>query len=98
MFIRSREQPSPAGSLSPRSSWRETLTRSGTVKETEMQETRPTIMTLDEVAKFLRLHKSTVYRMAREGRLPGNKVAGQWRFKKERLVEWFEKQQELGEL
>jgi excisionase family DNA binding protein len=53
-------------------------------------------MTLDEVAKFLRLHKSTVYRMAREGRLPGNKVAGQWRFKKERLVEWFEKQQEMG--
>ena len=63
-----------------------------------MQETRPTIMTLDEVARFLRLHKSTVYRMAREGRLPGNKVAGQWRFKKERLVEWFEKQQELGEM
>lgn len=66
--------------------------------EKKMQETRPTIMTLDEVANFLRLHKSTVYRMAREGRLPGNKVAGQWRFKKERLVEWFEKQQELGEM
>jgi hypothetical protein len=36
--------------------------------------------------------------MAREGRLPGNKVAGQWRFKKERLVEWFEQQEELGEI
>jgi excisionase family DNA binding protein len=58
-------------------------------------ETRPTIMTLEEVAKYLRLHKSTVYRMAREGKLPGNKVAGQWRFKKDRLVEWFEEQQRL---
>ncbi len=63
-----------------------------------MQETRPTIMTLDEVARYLRLHKSTVYRMAREGRLPGNKVAGQRRFKKERLVDWFEKQEEVGKL
>jgi excisionase family DNA binding protein len=59
------------------------------------RETRPTIMTLEEVAKYLRLHKSTVYRMAREGKLPGNKVAGQWRFKKDRLVEWFEEQQRL---
>lgn len=63
--------------------------------ESPMEETRPTIMTLEEVAKYLRLHKSTVYRMAREGKLPGNKVAGQWRFKKERLVDWFEKQQAL---
>jgi len=59
------------------------------------RETRPTIMTLEEVAKYLRLHKSTVYRMAREGKLPGNKVAGQWRFKKDRLVNWFEEQQRL---
>ncbi len=59
------------------------------------RETRPTIMTLEEVAKYLRLHKSTVYRMAREGKLPGNKVAGQWRFKKDRLVQWFEEQQRL---
>jgi excisionase family DNA binding protein len=61
------------------------------------RETRPTIMTLEEVAKYLRLHKSTVYRMAREGKLPGNKVAGQWRFKKDRLVAWFEEQQRLQE-
>ena len=43
-------------------------------------EQHPTIMTLEEVAKYLRVHKSTVYRMAREGSIPSSKVANQWRF------------------
>lgn len=51
-------------------------------------ERRPTIMTLEEVAKYLRVHKSTVYRMAREGTIPSTKVANQWRFKKARIDEW----------
>jgi len=51
-------------------------------------ERRPTIMTLEEVAKYLRVHKSTVYRMAREGTIPSTKVANQWRFKKARIDQW----------
>lgn len=49
---------------------------------------RPTIMTLEEVADYLRVHKSTVYRLAREGEIPSTKVANQWRFKKERIDAW----------
>ncbi len=60
-------------------------------------ETRPTIMTLEEVAKYLRVHKSTVYRMAREGTIPSTKVANQWRFKKARIDEWLlEREREGG--
>ena len=60
-------------------------------------ETRPTIMTLEEVAKYLRVHKSTVYRMAREGTIPSTKVANQWRFKKARIDEWLlERERESG--
>ena len=60
-------------------------------------ETRPTIMTLEEVAKYLRVHKSTVYRMAREGTIPSTKVANQWRFKKARIDEWLlESERESG--
>ena len=60
-------------------------------------ETRPTIMTLEEVAKYLRVHKSTVYRMAREGTIPSTKVANQWRFKKARIDEWLlERERETG--
>ena len=51
-------------------------------------ERRPTIMTLEEVAKYLRVHKSTVYRMAREGTIPSTKVANQWRFKKASIDDW----------
>lgn len=61
---------------------------------------RPTIMTLEEVAKYLRVHKSTVYRMAREGTIPSTKVANQWRFKKARIDEWLmeREKEEEGEL
>ncbi len=57
---------------------------------------RPTIMTLDEVAKYLRVHKSTVYRMAREGAIPSTKVANQWRFKKARIDEWLMEREREG--
>lgn len=39
--------------------------------------------TIDEVAKFLKLHPYTVRRLCREGKVPGFKFGGQWRFKKE---------------
>jgi len=46
------------------------------------------MMTLDEVADYLRLHRSTVYRFAREGIIPGFKVGSQWRFSRERVDQW----------
>lgn len=46
------------------------------------------LMTLDEVARYLRLHRSTVYRLAGEGLIPGFKVGTQWRFAKERIDQW----------
>ena len=63
------------------------MTESGTQSDANIDR-RPTIMTLEEVAKYLRVHKSTVYRMAREGAIPSTKVANQWRFKKARIDEW----------
>ena len=59
-------------------------------------EQHPTIMTLEEVAKYLRVHKSTVYRMAREGSIPSSKVANQWRFRKARIDEWFMERENEG--
>ena len=42
-------------------------------------------MTLKEVAKYLGVHAMTVYRLLKEKKLPGFKVGGQWRTKKEVL-------------
>lgn len=38
------------------------------------------VMTVAEVATFLRLAESTVYKLAQEGKLPGRKFGGAWRF------------------
>lgn len=47
-------------------------------------------MTLKEVADYLKLAEKTAYRLAAEGKLPGFKVGGSWRFKKEDILQWIE--------
>ena len=49
------------------------------------------IMTLKEVAEYLKLAEKTAYRLAAEGKLPGFKVGGSWRFKKEDIESWIER-------
>lgn len=49
------------------------------------------IMTLKEVAEYLRLKEKTAYRHAAEGVLPGFKVGGAWRFRKADIDAWIEK-------
>ena len=43
------------------------------------------VLTAEEVAEYLRIHPYTVRRLVRAGKLPGFKVGGQWRFKKEEI-------------
>jgi excisionase family DNA binding protein len=46
------------------------------------------LMTLGEVAEYLRVTKTTVYRLLRQGKIPANKVGRQWRFDKTSIDEW----------
>lgn len=50
------------------------------------------ILTLKELATYLKLTEKTAYRLASEGKLPGFKVGGSWRFKREDIVVWIEEQ------
>lgn len=50
------------------------------------------ILTIDEVAAYLKLAKKTAYRLAADGKLPGFKVGGSWRFKREDVQRWIEEQ------
>jgi len=50
------------------------------------------ILTLKEVAEYLKLAEKTAYRLAAEGKLPGFKVGGSWRFKREDVLRWIEEQ------
>jgi excisionase family DNA binding protein len=46
------------------------------------------ILTLNEVAEFLRVHPSTVYRLIRDGRIPAFRVGSDWRFTLEAIDRW----------
>jgi len=48
------------------------------------------ILTLREVADYLKLAEKTAYRLAAEGKLPGFKVGGSWRFKQSDIWDWIE--------
>jgi len=46
------------------------------------------VMTIDELSEYLKISRSTLYKLAQEGVLPGTKVGRRWRFHKEAVVEW----------
>jgi len=52
------------------------------------------ILTLKEVADYLKLAEKTAYRLAAEGKLPGFKVGGSWRFKKKDIEKWIDGQKQ----
>lgn len=43
------------------------------------------ILTIREVAEYLKINEKTAYRLAAEGKLPGFKVGGAWRFRKDEI-------------
>jgi len=51
---------------------------------------REEIMTLEEVAKYLRLKPQTVYKWAQEGQIPGTKLGKEWRFRRRIIDEWID--------
>ncbi len=50
-------------------------------------------LTAEEVAEYLRLPLSTVYKLVQEKRLPGFKVGKHWRFRKDSIEKWIKDQE-----
>lgn len=50
------------------------------------------VMTVSEVAAYLRIKEKTAYRLVAEGKLPGFKVGGSWRFMREEIEQWIKEQ------
>ena len=46
------------------------------------------VMTADEVAELLRVHKSTVYRLVKAGKLPSFRMGADHRFTRQAIDEW----------
>ncbi len=49
------------------------------------------ILTVLEVARFLRVPKSTVYKLARLGVLPASKIGKHWRFLRRDIQGWMQR-------
>lgn len=48
------------------------------------------ILTLEEVSKYLKLHKATIYKLAMGGKIPASKVGKVWRFKRAKIEAWLD--------
>lgn len=54
------------------------------------------ILTIDELAAYLKISKSTLYKLVREGKIPSQKVGRHWRFKKTAIDRWLEDREPGG--
>lgn len=46
------------------------------------------ILTVSEAAELLRIPRSSVYKLAQQGKIPAQKVGRHWRFHRETLLNW----------
>jgi len=46
------------------------------------------VLTVDELAVYLKISRSTLYKLLSEGRVPGQRVGRHWRFSKEAIDSW----------
>ena len=50
------------------------------------------IMTITELAAYLRCNRSTIYRLIKGGKLPAFRIGADWRFKRKLIEKWTEEQ------
>lgn len=50
------------------------------------------ILTIKDLAKYLKLNEKTAYRLVSDGKIPGFKVGGSWRFQRSDIQTWMEAQ------
>lgn len=48
------------------------------------------IMTIEEVAKYLKMKPQTIYTWAQNGKIPAAKIGKEWRFRRDIIDAWFE--------
>lgn len=54
------------------------------------------ILTLKQVADFLKVTERTIYRLAAAKKIPAFKVGGTWRFSKAEINQWIQRQSKGG--
>ncbi len=66
-------------------------------KSTRLVKTRVAdVLTIDELSLYLKIPRSTLYKLAQESRIPAQKVGRQWRFSKQAIDRWLEHSNDNG--
>lgn len=51
----------------------------------------PDILTVEEIASYLKVTERSIYGLLSKGEIPAFKVGGSWRFKREEIEGWIKK-------
>ena len=65
--------------------------------EVLLMENKPdNVLTIEELSVYLKIPKSTLYKLVREGKIPSQKVGRHLRFHRESIDEWLKRENEHG--
>jgi excisionase family DNA binding protein len=56
------------------------------------------VLTLEEVAGYLKVHPSTVYRLIKKSEIPTFKIGSDWRFNSDSIERWIKARESLNGL
>ena len=50
-----------------------------------------TVLSIDDLSRYLKISKSTLYKLAQGGSVPGQKVGKHWRFHRKAIDDWLKR-------
>jgi len=59
-----------------------------------MLENNDRVFTIKELSQYLRIAESSLYKLVREGKIPGQKIGKTWRFFKPAIDSWLSEKSE----
>lgn len=68
----------------------------GSIVSTKSMKSLPdSVLTIDDLSDYLKVSKSTLYKLVQGGKVPGQKVGKHWRFRKETIDRWLDRNDDL---
>ena len=61
-----------------------------------MKDQTSAVFTIDELSVYLKIPKSTLYKLVRGGKVPCQKIGRHWRFRKEAIDRWLDESRPDG--
>jgi excisionase family DNA binding protein len=61
-----------------------------------MPDETDSVLTIDDLARYLKVSKSTLYKLCQDGQVPGRKIGRHWRFSKVVIDDWLKQTGILG--